>query len=112
MWRQHHYQGKPTWSGMPPPCNFQTPTVPVSCLGCFSVCSLFVCFFFYRIFCFLAGVVEVVGMTRVKMKVKEGKNFPPCSLSPPGTDLLPHSCLLAPGAWTSGIRALGLGPLF
>lgn len=82
MWRQHHYQGKPTWSGMPPPCNFPD-TRCSGCMSwlCFSVCSFFVCFFFHQIFCFLAGVVEVVGMTRVKMKVvKEEKNFPPCLL--------------------------------
>lgn len=46
MWRQHHYQGKPTWSGMPPPCNFPD----THCSGfmswlCFSVCSFFCLFF-------------------------------------------------------------------
>lgn len=46
MWRQHHYQGKPTWSGMHSSCNF--PDAP---LCWFHVFVLFFFFFFSQILC-------------------------------------------------------------
>lgn len=71
MWRQHHYQGKPTWSGMHSSCNF--PDTPLFWF------HVFFFFFFNQIFYFffLVGMVDGGGMVRVKMKVvKDGTHFP------------------------------------
>lgn len=40
MWRQHHYQGKPTWSGMHSSCNFPDARCP-------GFMSRFCCVFFF-----------------------------------------------------------------
>lgn len=73
MWRQHHYQGKPTWSGMHSSCNF--PDTP---LFWFHVLVMFCFLFFFLLPDFLFfGMVDGGCYDRVKMKVvKDGKNFP------------------------------------
>lgn len=50
MWRQHHYQGKPTWSSMHSSCNF--PDAP---RFWFRLCVL-ACFFSPQVFYFWVGM--------------------------------------------------------
>lgn len=93
MWRQHHYQGKPTWSGMHSSCNF--PDTPL-----FWFHVLF--FFYYFIlpdFLFWAGMVDDGGMKRVKMKVvKDGKNFPHLLHFPARTEMLLDTACCSSGS--------------
>lgn len=74
MWRQHHYQGKPTWSGMHSSCNF--PDTP-----CSGSMSRFCCFFFFfsftRYSIFWQVWQVVVGLARVKGKAAKDGEMPP-----------------------------------
>lgn len=89
MWRQHHYQGKPTWSGMHSSCNF-----PDTLLFWFHVLVFFFFFVFFFLFllpdCLIFGGYGRwwwYGETKVKV-VKDGKDFSTSYIFLPRTEVL------------------------